>query len=289
MAETDVSPRVDAEDVLGMPPAPLPEYDLPWRLDLPAVRTLRVVRRVVPVVRAPHLGPDDPRAVLYLPRAERDRTARARLGLGPWFRLSTRGRLASVAVLSAGLGLAGSYGTTNAAPVPHENPVAAAHVLGAQHWTAAAPRAGTWTAGPVRLGREDPATSCAAATLPADLSVFRRSTAPAGVGEQHVTRTASARAADALMETWLAGVRSCERAASHRDVRVLGTYPHVVGGLTVVGVFYGRGAARGAHLFAVGRDGRLVTTLELDVLGAPHRIPVARFTEVAKRALAELR
>jgi hypothetical protein len=66
-------------------------------------------------------------------------------------------------------------------------------------------------------------------------------------------------------------------------------------GLTVVGVFYSLkrpgpfGTKHGAHLFAIGRDGRLLTTLELNVPGAPGRIPVGQFTAVAKRALAELR
>ena len=105
------------------------------------------------------------------------------------------------------------------------------------------------------------------------------------------------KAAEALIATWLAGVRSCERQAYGKTavIRTLGTYPGVGEGLTVVGVFYTLpkpgpfGTKRGADLFAVGRDGRLVTTLELDVSGAPGRIPVGPFTAVAKRALAELR
>uniref|UniRef100_UPI00179BA472 hypothetical protein n=1 Tax=Sporichthya sp. TaxID=65475 RepID=UPI00179BA472 len=148
--------------------------------------------------------------------------------------------------------------------------------------------------------RQDPAISCAAGALPADASAFRRSTAAdgrGGVGEQHVTRAASPKAADALIKAWLGGVRTCERQAFGRgtQVRVLGTYPGVGSGLTVVGVFYSLNSAgpfgtkRGAHLFAVGRNGRLMTTLELNVPGAPGRIPVGQFTAVAKRALAELR
>jgi hypothetical protein len=291
MAETDVAVRPGTEDDDELP------YDLPWRLDVPALRTLRVVRRVVPPSKTPRLTADDPRLVLYRRRRQRPQTVSSRVGIGPFFRISTRTRLGLVAVMTAGLGLAGSYGTAKQALAPVSNPVPAAHVLGTAHWATAAPNAGAWTAQGVVVGRQDPAVSCAAGTLPADGSAFRRSTARAGVGEQHVTRAASPQAAEALITAWLAGVRSCERKAYGRGavIRTLGTYPGVGDGLTVVGVFYtvkkpGQfGTRRGADLFAVGRDGRLVTTLQLDVAGAPGRIPVGPFTAVAKRALAELR
>lgn len=307
MAETHVAARPGADDDGSVTPAfasdvpadlpPDPEYDVPWRFDVPQFRTLRVVRRVVPLQKVPRLSADDPRRVLYLPRPTAPRVLGERLGLGPWFRLTTRARLATVAFLSAALGLAGSYGSTAELPLPQANPVPAAHVLGAEHWTTAAPKAGTWTAGTTQVGRQDPAVSCAAAALPAELTVFRVSTAPTGVGEQHVTRAATPKSAQALIKSWLAGVRSCEKAAYGKgvQVRTLGTYPGIGEGLTVVGVFYTLkqkgpfGSRRGADLFAVGRDGRLVTTLELDVAGAPGRIPVDAFTRVAKRALAELR
>ena len=61
-------------------------------------------------------------------------------------------RLGLVAVMSAGLGLAGSYGTPDQAVVPVVNPVPAAHVLGTQHWATAAPKAGAWTAQNVVIG-----------------------------------------------------------------------------------------------------------------------------------------
>lgn len=279
MADTQVAPRPGAEDDSTGPPEP--EFDLPWRMDIPALRTLRIVRRELP--------PE--------PIAVRERTLRSRLGVGPQFVLPTRYRLGVVALLSAGLGLAGTYGNADEQRVPPVNPVPAAHVLGPEHWQTAAPAAGTWQSGSTEFGRQAPATSCAAGALPADTSAFRRATAAAGTGEQHVTRAASPKAARTLIETWLAGVRTCQRRAFGRaaEVRTLGTFPGVANGLTVVGVFYTLkqpgpfGTKRGARLFAVGRDGRLVTTLELNVPGAPGRIPVGQFTAVAKRALAELR
>jgi len=299
MAETQVAARPGAEDdgprLSTEPLGDEFDFDLPWRLDVPALRTLRIVRRVVPPSRTPTLTADDPRRVLY--RRARGTALQHRFGLGPFFRISTRSRLGVVAVLSAGLGLAGSYGTADPVARAAAHQVPAAHVLGTQHWVTAAPNAGAWTAQRVTFGRQDPAVSCAAAALPAGTTAFRRSTARAGVGEQHVTRAASPQAADALITAWLAGVRSCERKAYGRGavIRTLGTYPGVGEGLTVVGVFYtlkqpGRfGTRHGADLFAVGRDGRLVTTLELDVAGAPGQIPAGPFTAVAKRALAELR
>lgn len=287
MADTQVATRPGAEDD-GVAAPPEPEFDLPWRMDIPALRTLRIVRRELPAAPAPPLAP-------------RKRTVRSRIGLGPHFVLPTRYRLGGVAVLTAALGLAGSYGlNAERATVTPPNPVAAARVIGAEHWQVAAPAAGTWQAAGTVLGRQDPATSCAAGALPADASAFRRATASGGwggIGEQHVTRAASPKAADALIKTWLAGVRTCEKQAfgPRTQVRVLGTYPGVGSGLTVLGVFYSLksagpfGTRNGAHLFAVGRNGRLVTTLELNVPGARGRIPVGQFTAVAKRALAELR
>ena len=160
--------------------------------------------------------------------------------LDPRFRLSTRSRLGVVAMLSATLGLAGSYGNADDVAVPPINPVADAHVLGAEHWQAAAPAAGTWQTGTTQLGRQDPVVSCAAGTLPADASAFRSSTAPAGAAEQHVVRATSPKAANALIDSWTAGVRTCVRQTYGRgtEVRSLGTYPGVADGLTVVGVFY---------------------------------------------------
>lgn len=292
MADTQVAPRSGAEDdgatavAPALPPSPAPDpefgYDLPWRLDIPALRTLRIVRRELP-----------PK-----PAVVRVRTWRSWLGIDGHFVLPTRYRLGVVAVLTAALGLAGSYALqADELPASPANPVADAHVLGAEHWQVAAPGAGSWQTPAIELGRQDPATSCAAGALPADASAFRRSTARAGTGEQHVTRAASPKAANALIDAWLAEVRTCVKQAYGRgaQVRTLGTYPGVADGLTVVGVFYALrkpgpfGTKRGAHLFAVGRDGRLVTTLELNVPGAPGRIPVGPFTAVAKRALAELR
>jgi hypothetical protein len=286
MAETHVAPRPGAEDDGVLPaattPQPEPEFDLPWRLDVPALRTLRIVRRELP-----------PKPIVV-----RERTWQSWLGLDGHFVLPTRYRLSVVAVMSAVLGLAGSYGlNADGVAVAPVNPVADAHVIGAEHWQVAAPAAGTWLAAPTQLGRQDPGTSCAAGTLPADASAFRRSTASTGTGEQHVIRAGSPKAAKALIDSWLAGVRTCVRQAYGRDaqVRALGTYPGVRDGLTVVGVFYSLkrpgpfGTKHGAHLFAIGRDGRLLTTLELNVPGAPGRIPVGQFTAVAKRALAELR
>ncbi len=286
MADTQVAPRSTAEDdrAATLPTAPGPEfgYDLPWRLDIPALRTLRIVRRELP-----------PK-----PAVVRVRTWRSWLGIDGHFVLPTRYRLGVVAVLTAALGLAGSYALkADEVAAARINPVPGTHVIGAGHWQVAAPGAGTWQAAVTELGRQDPATSCAAGNLPADASAFRRSTAPAGTGEQHVTRTASAKQANGLIDAWLAGVRTCVKQSYGRgaQIRTLGTYPGVADGLTVVGVFYSLksagpfGTKHGAHLFAVGRDGRLVTTLELNVPGAPGRIPVGQFTAVAKRALAELR
>lgn len=298
MADTQVAPRSGAADddavAGGTDEALEAQYDLPWRMDLPALRTLRVVRRVVPPAKTPRLDPHDPRLVLYR-RASTPRTLRARVGVGPSFRISTRSRIGVVAVLSAGLGLAGSYGNAGAAGPARPNPLPAAHVLGAEHWQAAAPRAGAWTAESTVPGLRP--GSCAAQVLPAADSAFRSSAARAGTGVQHVSRAASPQAGDVLVDAWLARVRACAREAYGRnvDVRTLGTYGGVANGLTVVGVFYSLkspgplGTTRGADLFAVGRDGRLVTTLELNVPGAPGRIPVGSFTAVAKRALADLR
>lgn len=301
MADTHVAPRSDAADdgaARGGTDEALEaleaQYDLPWRMDLPALRTLRVVRRVVPPTKAPRLDPADPRVVLHR-RTTAPRTLRARVGIGPSFRISTRSRIGVAAVLSAGLGLAGSYGNAGASMPPLVNSLPAAHVLGAEHWQAAAPRAGVWAADPTGPGLR--AGSCTAQPLPAADSAHRVSAARAGSGVQHVSRATSPGAGAALVDAWLAGIRTCARQAYGRnaDVRTLGTYGGVENGLTIVGVFYALrspgplGTTRGADLFAVGRDGRLVTTLELRVPGAPGRIPVGPFTAVAKRALAELR
>lgn len=298
MADTQVAPRSGAADddvrAGGTDEALEAPYDLPWRMDLPALRTLRVVRRVVPPATEPRLDPHDPRLVLHR-RGAVPRTPAARVGIGPSFRISTRSRIGVVAVLSAGLGLAGSYGNAGASVPPRINALPAAHVLGAEHWQAVAPRAGGWTADPTVPGLHT--GSCAAQTLPPADSAYRSAAARTGTAVQHVSQSPSPRAADALVDVWLSGVRTCARQAYGRnaDVRTLGTYGGVADGLTVVGVFYALrsagplGTTRGADLFAVGRDGRLVTTLELQVPGAPARIPVGPFTAVTKRALAELR
>ena len=298
MADTQVAPRSgaadDDADAGGTDEALEAQYELPWRVDLPPLRTLRVVRRVVPPAQAPRLDPDDPRLVLHRRRSA-PRTLRARVGVGPSFRISTRSRIGVVAVLSAALGLAGSYGNAGASVPPRVNPLPGVHVLGAEHWQTAAPRAGAWTADPTVPGLRP--GSCAARTLPSADSAHRSAAARAGTGLQHVSRATSPRAGDALVDAWLGGVRACARETYGRnaEVRTLGTYGGVANGLTVVGVFYSLrspgpfGTARGAELFAIGRDGRLVTTLELNVAGAPGRIPVGSFTAVAKRALAELR
>uniref|UniRef100_UPI00185B459D hypothetical protein n=1 Tax=Sporichthya sp. TaxID=65475 RepID=UPI00185B459D len=137
MADTQVVPRSGAEDdnAAALPPAPSAprapesEFDLPWRMDIPALRTLRIVRREMPVA----------------PVIVRERTLRSRIGIGPHFVLPTRYRLGVVALMTAALGLAGSYGLNADQPAATPtNPVAAAHVIGAEHWRVAAPAAGTW-------------------------------------------------------------------------------------------------------------------------------------------------
>lgn len=306
MADTHVATRSGATAIDAVEATPPAEdydaYDVPWRIDVPALRQLRIVRKELPALAAVPLAHEDPDGVLTLPGAV---TVRRRLGLGGTFRLSTMTRLGVVALGTAAVGFIGSTSSVGDVAVPKSaagatNPVGNARVIGADLWQAAAPRTSAWAAGPIVFARQDPTTTCASSALPSDRTASRRSTGTGAVGNQHVSRLATPQAASRLVGSYLANLRRCQRQALGGDggsvqIRTLGTYPGVSDGLTVVGVFYrlaGKGPlgpATGANLFAVGRDGRFVTALELDVSGAPGRIPVEQFTAVAKAALTRLR
>ncbi len=310
MTDTHVAPRsgADADDGADtalldppVPPAVTPpvedydDYDLPWRIDVPKLSTLRIVRKELPPRVDAHPLPEDPDGVLTLPGA----VAVHRRGRGGRFRLSTMNRLGIVALGSAALGFIGSTASISeiAAAGPAVNPVGNARVIDADLWQAAAPRTKDWTAGPIVFARQDPAASCASAALPADRTASRHSTGSRAVGDQHVTRMATPAAAGRLVERYLDNLRSCQRKVygGSAQITTLGNYPGVADGLTVVGVFYRLkdngplGASTGANLFAVGQDGRFVTALELEVTGARGRIPVEQFAAVAKAALTRLR
>lgn len=306
MADTQVAPRSGAnaddagETALLERTAPADEldaYDVPWRIDVPKLSTLRIVRKELPPREAADPLPADADGVLTLPAAVAVRRRLARL------RLTTMNRLGIVALGSAALGFIGSTAGAGDLPAPKAaaataNPVGNARVIDAELWQAATPRIKDWTAGPIVFARQNPAATCASAALPADRTASRHSTGTRAAGDQHVTRMATAQAADRLVERYLDNLRACQKKAFPAgtvQVRTLGSYPGVADGLTVVGVFYtltGQGPlgpANGANLFAVGRDGRFVTTLELDVTGTRARIPAAQFTAVAKAALIRLR
>lgn len=286
MADTDVAPRTAGDDEL--PPGVLgTDLDLPWRLDVPALRQLRIVRRVPEIPTVP-------------PPTAPARTPGERLGIGPRFRLATRTRLGVMAVCSAVLGLAASLnGAAGVVDAP-ANPVGEVKVLGAEAWQVAAPGTRDWVDGAIVLGRQDAATACAAGALPADRSAHRHSTATNAIGDQHVTRMGTVAAADRLVGRWLTNLRACQRETYGADgrtasIRTLGTYPNAGDGLVVVGVFYrlpddgAFGRKVGTNLFAIGRDGRLVTTLQLAVAGGRGKAPIGEFTSVAKQALSRLR
>lgn len=216
-------------------------------------------------------------------------------------------RLGIVAISSSLLGLIGTI--TGASPGVLAADPTTARFLDAAQWQAAAGQdpagqdpAGQdveWSATSVFPGRRAPDFACASEPLPPSRSSFRNSFGDGiASGAQHITRASNAAAASRLVDAFLTNLKSCQdarysQAGGRAQVRTLGSYG-VGDGLTVVGVFYreaaeGGGKRIGSNLFAVGRDGRLITTLELELPGPKADAPVAPFTAAAKKAVAGLR
>lgn len=216
----------------------------------------------------------------------------------PAFRLSTMNRLAVVAISSSVLGLIGSV--TGTGPVAIAADPSGPTFLEAEQWQLVAGPDAEWESSPVYPGRRATDFACAAEPLPQSRSTFRNSFGSdfAG-GTQHVVRQPNAAAAIGLVERYLTNLRSCQKRQFGGDggpaqVRTLGSYRGLGDGLTVIGVFYRLPAAGpvservGTNLFGIGRDGRTVTTMELNVLGPKSAAPIEAFTALAKRGVSEL-
>lgn len=170
----------------------------------------------------------------------------------------------------------------------------------AAQWHAVAAGYGTWTSGEVRPGRRAPEFYCVNEPMPVDRTTYRSSDGERAGGYQHVTLQPSERSAKRLVARWVRNMKACltEEWVGKGKVgfKVLGEYPKVADGLLVIAAkhryakdhwFFPNRA--GVDLFGVGRDGRLVTTLELDLPVTLERAPVRQFAALSKTALKQLR
>lgn len=205
--------------------------------------------------------------------------------------------LAGGTALALALALAPT--AASAGPAGPAAPPTNVRFLDAAHWQAGLPGTGAWTAGEIRPGRRSPTFYCVNEPLPVDRTSYRDSDGDHAHGFQHVTAQPSAAAAERLVAGYVRHLRSCltkwwDDTGTVR-IKQLGSYPRIKDGLVVIGVFHrydkdnllfaGRAAS---DLFAVGRDGKLVTTLELDLWVPRKTAPVAQFTALAKTGLRQL-
>lgn len=186
-----------------------------------------------------------------------------------------------------------------AAAAPAALPANVRFVEAAQ-WDAAAPGTAPWTAGDVKPGRRAPEFYCVNEPMPVDRTTYRSSDGERAGGYQHVTLQPTERSAKRLVTRWVTNMKACLKeewdGKGTVSFKVLGEFPKVEDGLLVLVARhrYAKDAfffpnRPGVDLFGIGRDGRLVTTLELDLPVTLQQAPVKQFTALSKAALTQLR
>jgi hypothetical protein len=140
---------------------------------------------------------------------------------------------------------------------------------------------------------------CVNQPMPVDRTTYRSADGERAAGFQHVTLQPTERSAQRLVTRWVRNMKACLKkewdGKGTVSFEVLGEFPKVVDGLVVLVAKhrYAKDAfffpnRPGVDLFAVGRDGRLVTTLELDLPVTLKQAPVKQFTALSKTALKQL-
>lgn len=163
-------------------------------------------------------------------------------------------------------------------------------------------RYGTWKASKIYTGTPRNPKFCLQDVLPAAETryvTYRGKTNVAA--EEFVTVTASDAAAQALVNTVRAQVQSCFQTWLDTDIpqyreghrkaswKRYGT-ERVEDGMTVIGVFTvpPKGYVKTSHLYAIGRDGHVVTVFHLGVPGDKTNAPVKAFTKAGAKGLRQV-
>ena len=157
-----------------------------------------------------------------------------------------------------------------------------------------------WEQSLIQPGKKPPGMYCATEPLPALFTRFREHTGEAGAyAMQHTTWMSDEYSAKALVETYLANAANCTSRQLRKalfagsSVELLGRNRLVGDGLALLGVFY-HVPAHGfiqpydaMRLFAVGRVGNVVTTVEMWRDGVRHSSRIKPFRELAKTAVSQ--
>ena len=163
-------------------------------------------------------------------------------------------------------------------------------------WYGASP----WSQSEITPGTLDPVMYCATAPLPYYETRYRTFDGAPAFAVQQVTVMPDEASAAALVSAYLANAGSCSAKQLAKGlhatstVEPLGRYPKIKDGVELVGVFYhvpayGFIASYDAmRLYAAGRDGRRVTTIEFWRDGTRHPSRVMPFRELAKFAVEQL-
>lgn len=163
-------------------------------------------------------------------------------------------------------------------------------------------RYGQWKASRIYTGTPKNAKFCLGGALPAAETryvTYRGKTNVAG--EEFVTVTDSDAEAIALVNAVRSQIQSCYQTWLNTDIpqyrdghrkaswKRYGT-ERVEDGLTVIGVFTvpPKGFVKTSHLYAIGRDGNVVTVFHLGVPGDKANAPVAGFTKAASKGLRQV-
>ncbi|MGQ0624135.1 MAG: hypothetical protein ACT4PP_05690 [Sporichthyaceae bacterium] len=204
--------------------------------------------------------------------------------------LPTMTRLATVAILSAALGLTG--GALGLGPKAIAADPGTARFVNADQWGEAAPGSAGWVINPV-AGTDGRAQACALDLLPLRRTTQVRWAATNGTSAlQYVIELPTTTAAAKLARKYLDRAQRCQRRNPGRlQLAVLSTH-EVAGGLTVLGAVHRVGTGGGQRavstLIGVGRDRRLVTVVELTTPGGRATAPTASFQAMAQRAVDQL-
>lgn len=162
-------------------------------------------------------------------------------------------------------------------------------------------RYGKWKASRVYTGMPKNAKFCLAGALPAAETQYVTYRGKTGVaGEEFVTVTGSDAEAIALVDALKTKIQGCYQEWLNTDIpqyreghrkaswKRYGT-EKVADGMTVIGVFTvpPKGFVKTAHLYAIGRDGNVITLVHLGVPGDRTNAPVAGFTKASAKAVRQ--
>lgn len=162
-------------------------------------------------------------------------------------------------------------------------------------------RYGTWKASRVYAGVPRNPKFCLDGALPAPQTRYVTYRGKTNVtAEEFVTVTESDAAAQALVASLRSQIQSCYQEWLDTDIpqyrdglrkaswKRYGT-ERVEDGMTVIGVFTvpPKGFVKTSHLYAIGRDGRVVVVFHLGVPGDRSNAPVKGFTKAGAKGLRQ--